>query len=908
MDKKTVFVRTASGENEVSGKGGSLSGDLKRALFLVDDKSTFDEILKRAAPSLRAVLPDMFAQLLAGGHVRDKAKPLAEPKIAAPKIVMPTLNGELDFTGLLGGSSAPDSSDKTKADADAARAELEAAVEAAKLKARVEAEAKAAANAKLAAEIAAKNQIEAETRAKQDALVRQQAEAKAKEEAVARARAEQVAAEAKAQLEAAAQAKAAAEAAAREQIEIAARAKAEAELRAQQLAEAARLKAEQEAVRVKAELEAAARAKAEAEAARLQAEQETARARAELEAAKVKAEADAKAQAAARAQAEAEAARLQAEEAARVKAQQVAAQAKAEQEAKELADARAQQDIEAAHLRAAQEAALAKAEQEVLLAKAEAESHALAEERARQEAQAAQMQAEQETARIKAELDALKAAAAQQEMARQDVMPESSRLSPQESAQAEQERLAQAKRAADLEIAYERSKQEAQKLADEQAKAWAAAEQRAKTQAQAETERPLQPVVDAVKVAAPKQPRVRRKSLPLGKIAAGIGAAALMSLVALPYLLPLDAYVLPLEQKLSAQFKQPVHISKLHAASLPWPTLQLEQISAGAGQELQVESATLTFDLFSLFSDVKTIRSVELRGLSLAGASFSDELSWLKNVGINTSYPVSKVKLLHASIRTDEFAFPVLDGEIELGEQGKPAKVTLKSEDAKFAIELHPVQERWETTLNVKEAAFPLFPNVSFEELTAKGEMSAAGANFVEIKGQAYGGFLHGNAKLSWQKGWQLSGRIEANSVEASKLFPKLSVSGELAGNANFSTASAKLARLAEAQQMDGSFVLKKGIVNGIDMIETARGGRQNASGSRTHLDELSGNFQANSRTQRFQQLKLASGILNGSGSFDVASGGQLAGRFSVEMKARAGTSSLLLSGNLTAPLLRAGR
>ena len=66
MNKKTVFIKTIRGENEVKGKGGTLSGDLKRALFLVDETSTFEDILKRSAPSLRNVLPDVFRVLITG--------------------------------------------------------------------------------------------------------------------------------------------------------------------------------------------------------------------------------------------------------------------------------------------------------------------------------------------------------------------------------------------------------------------------------------------------------------------------------------------------------------------------------------------------------------------------------------------------------------------------------------------------------------------------------------------------------------------------------------------------------------------------------------------------------------------------------------------------------------------------
>jgi hypothetical protein len=998
MDNKTVFVKTAKGDDEVKGKGGSLSGDVKRALFLIDDKSSFDEVSKRAAPSLRAVLPEVFRQLLKDGYIRDKSKPFAEPQIAKPKIAVPAPEAELDFTSLVSTSAPKPSSvdtDKAKKEADAARthAELEAAVEAAKMKARAEAEIKAEANAKQAAELAARNKAEADMRAKQEALIREQVEAKAKQEAEARMRAEQAAAQAKLQLEAAAKAKAEAEALARQQIEAAARAKAEAEARAKQEAEAARLKAEQEAARVKAELEAAAKAKAEAEAARLKAEQEAARIRAELEAAKAKAEAEAKALAEERARQEAEAARLKAaadaarvkaeQEAARIKAEQEAAKAKAEAEAKALAEARARQEAEAVRLKAEQEMARVKAEHDAAQAKAEAH--------ARQEAEAARMKAEQEAARVKAELEAAQAKAAteakalaaerakleadaarlkvEQEAAQGRIATEAAKVAAERQALAaqqaesaanksvnsldaftlgepasavedevsasvaqEQEAVAQAlarnaeeariqAEAAKLEqakleaekaaqdAAALKAREEEQRLADEQAKAWAAAEQRAKEQAKIEAARPVQSAPEvAPKKAAPHKhvSEGRRKPLPFGKIAAGVVVLALVSVVALPYVMPLNSYVAPLEQKLSAQFKQPVRVSGLHAASLPWPTLKLEKVTLGAGQELKIENADVTFDLFSLFSDVKVVRGVELREVTLEGASFDKQLGWLQGIGGDTGFPVSHVKMQGIKVASGEITLPVFNGEIDIDAQGKISQLKLKSADAKFDAELHPIDNRWQTTLNAKETSLPLFPDVQLDDLTVKGEISAAGANFVDVKGQAYGGFFEGNAKLTWQKGWQLQGSIEARSVELSKLFPKFGVSGELAGDSTFTSSGAKLGKLAESKQMEGSFTVKKGVVNGMDMVETARGNRMNGSVGRTHFDEMTGRFSVNGRPH-FQQLKITSGILNAGGSFDVGADSQLSGHFSVDLKAARGvsSSSVTLSGVLTAPVLR---
>src|SRR3989338_7311577 len=277
MDSNTIFIKTGKGEDEMRNKSAHLVGDIKRALLMVDGTATFGEISKRAAPSLRSVLDEMFNELEKGGFIQDKAKASNIPRmVVPPKLVVPAkkpvedVDEELDFTAAF----RPPSREAMAAEAAKVKAEADT-------KAKQEAEA-----AKLK-----KTQQEAEAAR----LKAEREAAKAREEAEQRARKEAEAARIKAEQEAA-KAKAEAEARAREEAERRAREEAEAaRLKAQQEAEAARIKAEQEAAKAKAEAEASAReeterrAREEAEAkkadeeARLKAEQEAAKAREEAE-------------------------------------------------------------------------------------------------------------------------------------------------------------------------------------------------------------------------------------------------------------------------------------------------------------------------------------------------------------------------------------------------------------------------------------------------------------------------------------------------------------------------------------------------------------------------------------------------------------------------------------------------
>ncbi len=947
MDRKIIFVKTPKGEKEIP----SLFGDMKRVMLLIDDKSTLDEVIKRAPPSLRGDLPEIVQNLLDAELIRDKDKAVVAPKITPPKMATPkpaaaVSAGELDFTTVF---TAPSQAEmaaeaarhkaqqeaeaKAKQAAEAARknAELEAAVAAAKLKATAEAEARAEAKARQEAEFAARAKAEAEARATREAAERQLAEAKAKakQEAEARLRAEQEAARVKAELEAAARAKAEAEARVRAEIEAAARAKQEAEARAKAEAEAARLKAEQEAARIKAELEAAAKAKAEAEAARIKAEQEAARIKAEQEAARIREE-----QEAARIRAEQEAARIRAEqEAARIRAEQEAARIRAEQEAAARAKAdmeeRARREAEAARIKAEHEAALLRAEHEAAVrAKAEAE------EQARRMAEVARLQAEQEEAARAAAASKqaaggfsidLEGLAAEQPEHVEQPETEARLREEQEAARraaeakaAEEQRARQAAEMARLKAEQEatrqraeeeaRAKAEEEALAAEQASAWAEAEARANQQAKLDAGHAAQAAMAQAKVvqAPVVKERRRGKPLPLAKIAFSLVALALLAAIVLPYVWPMQEYVAPLEQRLSAQLKQPVHIGGMSAASFP-PSVKLQDVTMGGEQEVKASAVVLKFDLLSLFSEKKEIGDAELQNVALDVRRLDQLAGWLKRLGGDTQYPVRHMTIQSLKVNAGgAISLPTLKGGADVA-QGAFKRVVLHSEDEKLNIDLQSDQNRWQVSFGVKESALPLLPKVMFSDFSATGDIGDGEVSFSEIDAHAYGGIWSGRGKLGWRNGWQVQGRIQAKTMELEKLFPQFGLSGDVFVEGSFSSQSAKLGQLGEAPRLEGTFQAKSGVISGMDITETARvSSPQHLPGGRTNFDELTGALQLENRNLHLRQVKITSGTLIGTGSVDVTAGNQLSGNINAEISMRAGNNPLVLSGTLAEPKLRA--
>jgi len=495
----------------------------------------------------------------------------------------------------------------------------------------------------------------------------------------------------------------------------------------------------------------------------------------------------------------------------------------------------------------------------------EAEAKETAELKAQQEAGAARIHAEQETAKINAEA----------------------------------ERINAEREAAKMKAEAER------KMGEEQAKVWAEAEQHAKAEAQAKAESAAQQAAQAKIVQ--RVAKTRGKPLPWGKIAAGLFVLMLVLVAVLPYVWPMQDYAAQIEKRLSAQLRQPVHIGQLKATLLPLPKLELQDVSVGSAQELKAGNVVLNFGFSALFSEIKAIGKMEIDNLTLNAESFDKTLGWLQAAGGDAHYPVAYVELRHANLSGEGLSLPPVNGSADLDAQGHFTKVVLSSEDGKFGMELKPQQSRWQIALNLKESSLPLLPGIPFNGLSAKGEVSEAAANFNEIDGRLYGGVLTGSASLTWQKGWQMQGQVTAKRLELQSALPQFGVTGEIEGDASFTLRGEKLPQLTNALNLEGSFVVRKGVINNIDMVETASSGsRKGAAAGRTHFDELSGLLQADNSGQHLRQIKISAGVMSANGSVDVSPGRQLSGRLNVDLKMRAGQGSvpLSLSGMVGKPVL----
>jgi hypothetical protein len=797
-----------------------------------------------------------------------------------------------------------------------ARKEAELAREEAERKARVQAEI-----VRLKAEQEAeKARIEAElAKKKAEAEAREAAERRAKAEIeAARSDAEKEAAKAKAELEQA-------------------RIKAEAEAKLMQEAEAARLQAEQDAAQARAEVE---RVKKESELAAAQAKEEAEQIKkeAELMAAQAKQEAD-------RARQEAEAARLKAE------AEAEAARLKAEAEA-----ARAREELEAARLKVEQEE-IARAEAETARLAAEhiaAQALVVAEQKKLQELEQLAIQAREEE-KIRAKQHALAAASTQVrdtpydtskppepsalkldafDLDALDIKPDPAVAAAKASAQASEAARAseikaqgpsaeelkakelalkeQAKKAEEARLAEELS---AKKLADAQAKAWAEAEKRAAQSAKAHVEHLAQQSAQNVQAKQQGEMKLKaamkkkRKPVPWTGIAIGVLLIAVLAVFIVPMTLPTQQYANNLEVMLAKNLKQPVHIGKMSLRILPTPRIDLGEIYIGEVKQVKAQQAQLNFGFGALFSDVKRVERLELQGAELNNSGLLIVPAWLQQMSADAKYPISHIAFSGMKVNGDVVQFTDVDGEVDFSPKGQITGALLHAKGGKYALDIKATPEgKFATTFNLRNSALPLLPNWSFDDMTAKGELTQDGLVVSEFDSRIAGGVLQGDAQLDWKNGWSVQGSLNAKSMSLASLSKLLE--GDMDGVARFKMQADSLANLADSSSLDGTLVAKKGLINGVDIVETARlHSKDHLPGGRTHFDQLDSTLLYAGNAYHFKSIKIVNSVMNASANVDIVKQ-QLSGRISAHLSITEGmgTVDLQVGGASDNPNLRAIR
>lgn len=476
-------------------------------------------------------------------------------------------------------------------------------------------------------------------------------------------------------------------------------------------------------------------------------------------------------------------------------------------------------------------------------------------------------------------------------------------------------------RATQERIATERRLEEealaAKKQAEAQAKAHAEAKKRAEEAAKAQFEQAARRVEHAERApSAAKAAQVvrrRREPITLGRVLgfmlkAGFALAVLLLgvLFAVPYVMPTQDYVPKVEKFLSAKLSQPVRIGRLSGRVVPTPRLELGEVQIGSAKQLEAEQVLVDFAFRGLVIEAKPVNRVEFRGARVTGAGLQNVSTWMQRLAEDIQYPVARIVFMQGSLNSGAVQLTDVEGALNFGKIGEFTNGRLSANGGRYVLGMIAgAGGRLNVDITVRGSALPLLPKWHFDELTAKGELSSKGLSISDFRGSMLDGFLQGKANIDWRSGWTAQGALVAKTISMRHLNKLLE--GDVDGSGRFRMSSGRLDALADAPVLDGSFASRKGVIHGVDVIETARTySRGHLPGGRTHYDEMSGSLAYAGDTLRLKQVRITSNVLDATATLNIH-GQEVSGSTVAKLAIEQGMKpvTLQINGTLDGPTLR---
>ena len=444
---------------------------------------------------------------------------------------------------------------------------------------------------------------------------------------------------------------------------------------------------------------------------------------------------------------------------------------------------------------------------------------------------------------------------------------------------------------------------DAAQLADAQAKKWLEAEQRAIKLAKERSENTLHH--------RPNQPAVtgrisKRNRVPWGKIIAGLLVLLVPALFVAPLLLPMQDYVPSIEQLVGATLKQPVRIGRLSGRLLPSPRLVLSEVSIGDARQIQVKQAEANFSLMDIFGQVKPVTSLDLDGVEVKGPALQQVSFWLQQIAASHEYPIMRITLAHGKLDADGMPLSDVDGESNFSAAGKFVQAHLNALGHKLGLDISAAApQKLALSITLHDSALPFLPNWAFDDLKATGELNHDELRITDLDSRIRGGVLTGNVRVNWRSGWRVQGELIAKVVPLEKINKLLS--GDMDGTAHFQAQAESLSALPDAALFNGVFNVKKGMISGVDIVESTRlRSQESLPGGRTHFDEMNGELFYSKDNYRFGKLNIRDSVFQVNGAITVT-GQVLSGRVLSNLTMRAGMTPVMLqvSGTTDSPSLR---
>ena len=378
-------------------------------------------------------------------------------------------------------------------------------------------------------------------------------------------------------------------------------------------------------------------------------------------------------------------------------------------------------------------------------------------------------------------------------------------------------------------------------------------------------------------------------------------------------LVPMSTYIPAIEKMATEHIGEPITIGSMHVSILSGFAINLENVNVGATQDVKIDKVMLTPEFGSVFSDVKMIRKLEIESAKVAEQVLPRLQKWQNTAVGDTSLQIDRVLIKSVILESQIALVPSFSADFRFAPESTIQQALLSSNDGKLNVEIVPNGSQFDISVTASKGWVPpIGPKMEFTDLTLKAVASGNQIKVESFQALLYDGAAKGSAIVNWGGPWSVSGELTAERINLEELMAvftsEAKSTGRLEARMRYALSSPALATLFDAAQIDARFGIKKGDLDGVDLVRALQsGGRGVTQGGATRFDEISGTMSLKGGLYEYRNLRLSSGLLSATGGFEVSSGKDINGRVLVDLSSQAAQKrgSFNINGELKAIVLQ---
>lgn len=371
------------------------------------------------------------------------------------------------------------------------------------------------------------------------------------------------------------------------------------------------------------------------------------------------------------------------------------------------------------------------------------------------------------------------------------------------------------------------------------------------------------------------------------------GLATLLVLtVALFFLYPYSRHLPHIERLATELLGHPVHITTVSPSLFPEPSIALEGVTVGAGEQLRIGSVKLIPRVSTLLSERTVMREVRIEQAGV-NVAFLPMLSRRQDINWASRWvKVERVSVVNSSLLMLDGALGGLHGDLLINDDGVLTQLSLASSDGALKLQGANSAGVWKVSLTALGWQTPGTPSMLFDVLEAEGTMNSQRLQFDKLDIKLYDGYATGHVALDWAQLPRLEGEITTSRLGLGSLVkvfaPSLLLTGDLSMTVAVEGQGASFAELQQSLRASGTLGIQRGQIERVDLVQAVRIPRPGGvRGGSTRFDRLDGQVTVDASGLSLAQAEMESGLVGAFGNVRLA-GGKIDGRFDVNLQGSA--------------------